>query len=187
MSGNGHADGTGMSIEEYARLPDDGTWTELVRGRLVREPQPNFEHARLQVRLTELLRRHIREAGLELVCVGNLGVILSEEPATVRGPDAAVIRKERLPDPHHAGFLHGAPDLVIEVLSPSNRAADVAEKVSEYLAAGARSVWVVDPRARTVAVHEAVHGATVLGETGALDGGDVVPGLRLPVAALFTE
>lgn len=101
-------------------------------------------------------------------------------PATVRGPDAAVIRRDRLPDPHHAGFFYGAPDLAVEVVSPSNRAAETAEKVSEYLAAGARAVWVVDPRARTVAVHEASRDAAVVSATGVLDGGNVVPGAAPP-------
>jgi Uma2 family endonuclease len=187
MSSNAPASEFGLTIEEYANLPDDDIRTELVRGMVIREPQPAFEHARLQVRVAEILNQHIRRTGLDLVCVGNFGVITSEVPATVRGPDAAVVSKDRLPDLHRAGFLRGAPDLAIEIVSPSNRLKEIAEKVAEYLATGARAAWVVYPKSRTIAVHTSPSGATVLGLADMLDGGDVIPGLLLPVAALFAE
>lgn len=172
-----------IHIDEYARLPDDGTRTELVRGRVVREPQPGYEHGRIQVRIAEILRRHIRERGLEMVCVGNIGVIVSE--ATVRGPDVAVIRSERLPSPRHTGFLDGAPDLAIEIVSPSNTASQIQEKVAEYFSAGSRAVWVVYPERRTIAVHASARAATFLREDDPLTGGEVLPGFRAAVAELF--
>jgi Uma2 family endonuclease len=184
MPSNAPANEPGLTVEVYATLPDDGFRTELVRGRVIREPQPAFEHGRLQARLAELLGQHIREAGLDLVCVGNFGVITSEVPATVRGPDAAVISKDRLPDLHGTGFLRGAPDLAIEIVSPSNRPAEIAEKTAEYLATGARAVWVVYPKSRTIAVHTSTH-ATTLSESDTLDGDGTIPGLRIPVASLF--
>lgn len=96
----------------------------------------------------------------------------------------AVVRRDRLPDPH-AGYLRGAPELVVEVVSPYKKAADIQEKVLEYLGAGARAVWVVYPQTRTVAVHESPAEARFLAEGDVLDGGRAVPGLRVAVAELF--
>src|SRR5688572_22188687 len=84
-----------LTIEEYAQLPDDGWWTELVKGMVVREPQPGNEHGGIQAAVIELLRRHVRDHAPDLKCLGNFGVITDEAGRTVRGPDAAVVRKSR--------------------------------------------------------------------------------------------
>jgi Uma2 family endonuclease len=81
----------------------------------------------------------------------------------------------------------GAPDLAVEVLSPSNRWRDVREKVADLLAAGTRLVWVIDPPRRKVTVYRALLAPHVLGPTDILDGEDVVPGFSLPVSALFSS
>jgi Uma2 family endonuclease len=185
MPRNAAANYIGLTVEEYANLPYDDIRTELVRGRVIREPQPAFEHGRLQARIAALLDDHIQKAGLDLVAVGTFGVITSELPATVRGPDAAVIHRSRLTDLHHAGFLRGAPDLAVEIVSPSNRPAEIADKAAEYLATGARAVWVVYPRSRTVAVHTSTQTTAILCVSDTLDGGYILPGLRLSVALLF--
>lgn len=88
---------------------------------------------------------------------------------------------------HRTGFLRGAPDLAVEVVSPSNRAGDIQEKVREYLGAGGSQVWVVYPRTRSIAVHASPGGARVLGEDDTLHGGDLLPGLSVPVVELFGE
>lgn len=85
------------------------------------------------------------------------------------------------------GFLRIPPDLVVEVISPSNRAKAVREKIAEYFSAGVRQVWVVHPRRRNVAVHASPSEVRVFGEDDELDGGDVVPGFRLPVAEIFED
>jgi Uma2 family endonuclease len=180
------ADDRRISIEEYADLADDGWWTELVRGRVVREPQPSYDHGRVQATIIGALTRHVREHAPDLVCVGNVGVITDELGATVRGPDAAVVHRSRL-DLGRAGFIRGAPDLPIEVVSPSNRAGEIQTKVKEYFAAGARLVWVVYPETRTVAVHESPGTARFLGEHDVLDGGEVLPELSLLVGEIFSD
>lgn len=174
-----------LTIDEYARIPDDGRRTELVCGELLREPQPGFRHGRLQATLLELLGSHVRGHAPHLVCLGNVGVITEEDPGTVRGPDVAVVRRTRADDLHRSGFLRGAPDLAIEIVSPSNRAAEVQAKVREYLLAGASLVWVVYPDTRTVAVHASPTEARFVGEDEVLTGGELLPGLRLAVAELF--
>ena len=86
-----------MSIDEYARMPDDGYRTELVRGHVVREPQPGLRHGDIQLRLGALIVRHIEEHGLPLGCLGPAGFILERDPPTVRGPDLAVLPTSRYP------------------------------------------------------------------------------------------
>lgn len=176
-----------LGVEEYARLPDDGVRTELVRGRLVREPHPGLPHGSIQARLLSLLEQHIRSAGLDLICAGPAGVITAEDPATVRGPDLMVVRRERARDLHRSGFLRGAPDLAVEIISPSNTAGEMHEKVAEYLGSGSEAVWVVYPQRRTVAVHASLREARFYHEGDELPGGDLLPELRLPVAAIFAD
>jgi Uma2 family endonuclease len=174
-----------LTAEEYARLPDDDYVTELVRGQVVREPFPSYLHASLQARLAERLVRHIREHRLQLSCTGPMGFVVERGPDTVRGPDLAVVRMDRVSSADHEGFLEAGPDLAIEIVSPSNTAADIHQKVREYLAAGTRMVWVVYPKTRTVAVHEDVFSASFLTVDDELDGREVVPDFRLRVRAIF--
>ncbi|MDW8214072.1 MAG: Uma2 family endonuclease, partial [Roseiflexaceae bacterium] len=108
-------------------------------------------------------------------------------PDTVRAADVAFIRRERTLNAQDVtGYWPGAPDLVVEVVSPHDLYADVDEKVTDWLDAGARMVVVVNPRKRTVTVYQASAYA-ILHEDDVLDGGEVVPGWRLPVAAIFEE
>ncbi len=116
----------------------------------------------------------------------EIGFVLAVAPDTLLAPDVSYTREDWLPPESARGrFLRLAPDLAVEVLSPTDTAAEIAEKVSLYLEAGTRLVWVVDPRRRTVAVHtpDRVARTLVVGDT--LDGGDVLPGFVLPLAELF--
>jgi Uma2 family endonuclease len=174
-----------MSIDEYARMPDDGYRTELVRGLVVREPQPGYLHGNLQARLAAMLIRHIEQHGFDLVCLGPTGFILERLPPTVRGPDLAIQRKTRVPAPDHAGFVDGAPELVIEIASPSDTRPKIGERIADFLHAGARVVWVLYPGRQTVEVHDASGRTRTLPAADDLDGGDVLPGFQVKVATLF--
>jgi Uma2 family endonuclease len=132
-----------------------------------------------------LLAGHIETHGLDLVCVGPMGFVLEREPDTVRGPDVSLVRASRVPPPHHSGYIDAAPDLVVEILSPSNKRREVQDKVRDYQGAGAGLIWVVDPPKRLVVVHAPGTPARTLAGDDVLDGGDVVPGFRLPLAQLF--
>lgn len=181
-----------LSIEAYERLPqDDGYRDELVRGRLVREPRPGTEHAWLETRIAYALHEFVERRRLGVVLT-EAGYILSVDPPTVRGPDVSFVARDRIPpEGFSKGFWRLAPDLAVEVVSPSNSAAEIQEKVLEYLEAGTRIVWVVQPRTRTVAVHRSrtalddPGAGQVLGEGDGLDGDDVLPGFRLEVGDLF--
>ncbi len=174
-----------LTLQEFERLPDDGYRHELVRGRVVREPLPGAEHSWVARNLNRALDRFVEEHSLGLV-VFDTGFLLSDLPPTVRGPDVAFLSGEHLPsEGPPKGFWTTAPELAVEVLSPSNTAAKINDKVLEYLGAGTRLVWVVDPDTRCVTVYRSRKDVQVLTMEDVLDGADVLPGFRLPLSELF--
>ena len=118
--------------------------------------------------------------------LSDTGFILSRDPPTVRGPDVAVVLRDRVPSPVPAKFFPGPPDLAVEVLSPDDRPGEVAAKVADYLRAGAHAVWVVDPDVRTVTVHTS-RGAATYGRHEILHGAPPLPALALTLETLFAE
>jgi Uma2 family endonuclease len=176
-----------MTIEELEQLPDDEYCYELVNGWLVREPPPGGAHGYIAGEILLALGSHVKRAGLGWTFAAETGFILvAEKPQTVRAPDASFVAKERLPrGPAPKGHVPLAPDLAVEVVSPTNRWTEVAAKVRDYLDAGTRLVWIVDPPLRTVTVHRPGGAWIVRGEDDALDGEDVVPGFRVRVGDLF--
>lgn len=168
-----------LSVEEYARLQESEEYrSELVRGVLVREPRPGAEHARVQVRLAGRVDAHVERKGLGAVFT-DVGVELPGTSRTVRGPDIAFYAAERVPDPLPRGFLETAPDLAVEIVSPSNSASEMVEKVADYLTAGVRLVWVVDPSSRTATVYRSREDIRIVTGDEILDGDEVVPGFRV--------
>ena len=105
--------------------------------------------------------------------------------ATARIPSASGNVWSPPPSGYPAGLWRIAPDLAIEILSPSNRPADVQEKIVDYLEAGVRLIWILDPHARTAAVYQPRRDPFIVREGATLDGSDVLPGLSLPLADLF--
>ena len=134
-----------VTAEELARLPDDGYRYELVEGRLVRMSPVNFDHGRIVMRIGFLLSSHLKQHPVGVVGA-EIGFKLAANPDTVRGPDIAFVRSERVPSPTgRRGFFKGPPDVAIEVLSPDDRTSEVHAKTEEYLAKGVLLVLVVDP------------------------------------------
>ncbi|HEX7049047.1 MAG TPA: Uma2 family endonuclease [Longimicrobiales bacterium] len=176
-----------LTVDEVARLPEeDDARVELVRGRLARERLPGYERGDIGGEILRRLANFVVENGLGRV-VGETGFVLSEDPPTVRASDVAFVAAARIPTGRRpTGSWPGAPDLAVEVRAPSNRRAQIREKVVDYLEAGCRLVWVVDPSTRTVTVYRPDAGTRVVGGNAVLDGEDVVPGFRLAVAELFT-
>jgi Uma2 family endonuclease len=173
-----------LTIEEFERLPDDGWRMELVRGRVVREPPTAFEHGDIAFRIGSVLVSFVDEHGLGKVVGTEVGFVLFDEPPTVRAPDIAFVREDRL-DFDHRHFVPLAPDLAVEILSPSNTMSEIHEKVLDYLDAGARLVWVVDPVSRTITAYRSRHDIRLLTGDEEIDGGDVLPGFRRRVSDLI--
>lgn len=177
-----------VSLEEFQRMPEEDEFqVELVRGRVVREPLPGARHGRLNAELLSRIQSHVRAHDLGIT-LAEAGFILSVDPPTVRGPDIAFIEKERVPaEGVPIGFWRGAPDLAVEIVSPSNRVGEIREKVLEYLGAGTRLVWVVDPATRSVAAYRSREEIRLLTRDDALEGNDVLPGFGLVLSELFAE
>ena len=174
-----------VTAEELARIPDDDRRHELVRGRLIEMSPPGFRHGAIAVSLASLLASHVRSADLGRVVV-EAGFKLTGDPDTVRGPDVAFVRRERLDGSlGPEGFFHGAPDLAVEIASTGGTASELRQKIREYLQAGARLVWVLQPDARTVIVHRPGASPETVGPEDVLDGEDVVPGFSCRVRDLF--
>jgi Uma2 family endonuclease len=173
-----------MTAEELFELPDDHMRHELVEGELRAMSPAGFDHGRLALRIGARILDHVEGHGLGAVLAAETGFVLGRNPDTVRAPDVAFVAADRVPGGAR-GFPELAPDLVVEVVSPFDRASEVAAKAAMWLDAGVRLVWVVDPQARLAAVHHPGGLVTVLREDGALDGEDVLPGFRLPLAPLF--
>ena len=174
-----------LTIEEFERLPDDEWRCELVRGVVVREPPAGFEHGRIANRILYLLTGFVEEHGLGEVLASETGFVLFEEPPTVRAPDAAFVAEGRVPSPAPPGFGRLTPDLAVEVIPPSNTVAEFHAKVMDYLDAGSRLVWVMDPATRSVTVYRSRKEIRLLSGADELDGEDVLPGFRVVLEELF--
>lgn len=177
-----------LTLEEFERLPDDESRTELVRGRLVREPPAGMDHGQLATQLTALISLFVDRHALGEVFTADTGFVLFEEPPTVRAPDVAFVSRDRLPPPEESiGFGRLAPDLAVEIISPSNTAIEILEKAEDYLEAGTRLVWVVEPRRRSVTVYRSRTEIQMLRENEVLEGYDVLPGFSVKVAEIFAR
>jgi Uma2 family endonuclease len=174
-----------MTAEELLAYHAPDKRTELVRGRLVVRETAGYEHGRVAADLLVRIAGHVRANALGVVLAAETGFTLQRRPDTVRAPDVAFIRADRLPPPGIRGFPELAPDLAVEVRSPGDTRPEVAEKVADWLAAGAALVWVVDPIARTVVVHAPGRVPHTLGAEDTLDGGDVLPVFQVRVVELF--
>jgi Uma2 family endonuclease len=177
-----------LTAEDLWKLGEGDTRRELVDGQ-VREMVPvGGAHGRLTMRVSRRLDEHVERHGGGKVLVGDVGFVLRlpHDPERVRAPDVAFVTTAQLPEGRlPEGFLRGAPDLAVEVLSPSDNPVDVQQKVRDYLEAGARLVWVIAPAARTATIYRADGSARLLREGDHLDGEAVLPGLAIPLADLF--
>ena len=161
---------------------------ELVRGVLIPVMTPAGEqHGALAAFLTVELGTFVRANDLGRLYV-EVGYRLFTNPDTVRGPDISFVSRERrATQPRRRGFIHGIPDLAVEIASIDKTMADLAAKAAEYLEAGAALVWVVGPESRQVLVHRRGFPTLTLSESNTLDGGEVLPGFELPISRLFAE
>jgi Uma2 family endonuclease len=176
-----------LTAEELLRLNLPNKRTELVRGVLVVREPAGYVHGDVAMRLGAEIHVFVERHDLGRVFAAETGFTLARKPDTVRAPDVAFISNARLPDPPPRGFAEMAPDLAVEVLSPGDRPGEVLEKVSDWLKAGARQVWVVDPGRASAHVYRADGRESLLGENDSLAGEDVLPGFGYRLDALFRK
>jgi Uma2 family endonuclease len=134
-----------------------------------------------------VVAQFVKQHQLGYTFVAETGFVLSEEPATVRAPDFAYVSRDRAPERWSRHFARFVPDLVAEVVSPSDTFSSVAEKVEDWLKAGVRLVWVIDPATQTVRVYRTGQPTQVLREQDTLSGEDVLPGFACKVSELFAR
>ena len=167
-------------------MPDDGFRHELVRGELRKMPYRGLLEGQVSASITTSLGIHVNANRLGTAFAGGTGFLLESDPDHVRAPCVAYVRRERAESVvDRDDYFPGAPDLAIEVVSPSDLYADVEEKVADLLDAGALAVVVVNPQNRTVKVHRSRTDIVALDESDTLDVGDVVPGWRMSVKDIF--
>lgn len=174
-----------MTADEFARVAGS-TRAELMYGRMVEMAPASYQHGRCVGLIHGFLFQFVYPNQLGALFGAETGFIINAEN-NVRAPDVAFISAERLSrmaEPE--GYLVGAPDLAVEVVSKYDTARMVREKVNEWLAAGTRLVWVVDPKKKTVTVHDGVSNVvSILTIDDTLGGGLVLPGFACPIAKLF--
>jgi len=175
-----------VTAEQLLRMPDDGFRYELIKGELKKMSPAGNKHGYVIMNVSTPLDTYVKRNSLGRVYTAETGFLISSNPDTVRAPDVAFVSQAKLDELGDMdGFLPCAPDLVVEVVSPSDSYAEVEDKVSDWLAAGSRMVVVVYPRKRSAKVYRSAADITVLMENDILDGGDVVPGWSMALKDIF--
>ena len=176
-----------MTAVDLYNMPDHGGRNELVQGEIVPMSPASTMHGDIAMRLGAILWNFSDQHNLGRVFAAETGFILSQNPDTVRALDVAFVAQERIPKESvpETGFWAIVPDLVAEIVSPNDRMTEIQDKVTDYLAAGVRLVWVVDPKTETVIVYRSLKQISVLVADDVLDGADVLPGFQLALKKLF--
>jgi Uma2 family endonuclease len=177
-----------ITAKEYLRMPDDGTPTELVRGRIEVMMLPVPRHGWYCGRVVEILVEHARKHKAGRVVCNDAAIITERDPDTVRGADVAFysykrVAKGKLPK----GYLSAPPEVVVEIRSPSDRMSKLLTKIGEYLAVGVGVVCLLDPDSEMITVFEGDKPPRILRKTDTLDLPAVLPGFRVPVSRFLEE
>lgn len=179
-----------MTADELLMLPSFVAGSdrryELIRGELRTMSPTKPLHGIVSARLTIELGKFVQKHDLGELFGAETGFLVETDPDTVLGTDAAFVSRERLAQVEtFEKFFPFAPDLAVEVLSPSNTVQEIDEKINFYFAAGSRAVWVFNPKRRTVAVYRSPFDVGILSERDTLEGSEVLPQFKLDLAKLF--
>ncbi len=175
-----------LTADDLLRLYSEGVRGELIRGVLHETMASGEEHGEIVTNMVLILGGFVKPRRLGRLVASDVGVRLEWDPDTVREPDLAFVSAEKRPlDVRNTGYLEVVPELVVEIVSPSDRPADVVEKAQMWLSFEARLVWVVYPETRTVGVYRPDAPEVMLGEDDVLDGGAALPGFTCSVRDIF--
>jgi len=176
-----------VTAEELYQMGRDAPY-ELIEGVLKEVPPSSSKSSVIGMRIGSAVFSYVDVQSLGYVTGEGGGYILSHDPATVVAPDVGFYRKDRYPGGvPDSGFYPLPPDLAVEVISPSERKSDIAEKQALYTKAGVPLVWWVDPERKTVTVHRLGQDPEVVEAVGVLDGGDILPGFTLELQTIFRD
>jgi Uma2 family endonuclease len=175
-----------MTAEEFAALPLDGLRAELIQGEMVTMPAAFTDHGETASRLNIIVGHYVLAHRLGKTFAAETGFLIARNPDTVRAPDFAFIQASRVtPQASTASWGQVIPDLVAEVVSSSDRAGEIDQKVRMWLEAGVRLVWVLYPQAHTIFAYTPDAPVRLLRDGDTLDGGAVLPGFTTNVADIF--
>ncbi|MEP6960476.1 MAG: Uma2 family endonuclease [Acidobacteriota bacterium] len=173
-----------ITLDELARMPEDGLRHEIDAGELLVMTRPKLRHGKIQGKIFRLIGNFV-EAGRLGEVVPESGFILGRDPDILRGPDVAFVCHERLKDVSEDGWPELGPDLVVEVVSPSDTARQIDRKVHQYLAAGTLAVWVVYPDTKSVQVFEPGSVVRLVEGDGLLSSPQALAGFEIRVREIF--
>lgn len=172
-----------MTAEQLLENPPDGR-CELVRGEVVVMSPANSEHGWVVMNVSIPIGSYVKEHDLGYVFGAETGFVIHRNPDSVRAPDVAFVRKERVQEKLSPQFFPGPPDLAVEVLSPHDSASAIQEKTEDWLRAGCHEVWLIDPRRKSATRCTLKENALIWHQVEELTT-DVLPGLSLQVKTLF--
>jgi Uma2 family endonuclease len=175
-----------LSAEEFFLLPSpiDGSRQELVRGEIIAKPLAGGLHGATCSKVNRRIGSLVETGPGGTVACNDTGFITERTPDSVRGPDISYWSKERLPEVP-VGYIEVPPDLLVEVLSPSNTSRQIRSKLQEYFAKGVRLVWVIAPEDRTLTIYRTPDEGRLLHETATVTGEEVLPGFSCRVSNLL--
>jgi Uma2 family endonuclease len=177
---------TAEEFSDFVHKPENADrWFELVRGEVIELPPPRKPHGFVCSNVARLVGNYTFERGEFYGTSNDSGVILERDPDTVRGPDVALYNDARTFDELHPKYGEVPPLLAVEVLSPDDKTMKVLQKITDYLRAGVRLVWVVDPETRKVVVNLPDKSPRTVSSEDELTGEGVLPGFRCRVADFF--
>ena len=174
-----------MTVEELAKLPPEQSRGELVQGEFLSMSPAGHSHGSIASNILLFIAGFVREHQLGKTYAAETGFILDRNPDTVRAPDAAFVRAERLASQPATGFFDGAPDLAVEIIPPSETVDDVESKVIDYLEAGTGLIWLIYPRTQTVTVYRSLTDIEILTIEDKLDGGKLLSGFSVSLKEIF--
>ena len=175
-----------ITAEAFAVLPLDGLRAELIRGEIVTMPAAFTDHGETASRLNIIIGHFVLTHNLGKTFAAETGFLIARNPDTVRAPDFAFIQASRVTFNASApSWGQVMPDLVAEVVSSSDRANEIDQKVHMWLDAGVRFVWVLYPQTRTILAHTPDAPIRILKDGDMLDGGEVLPGFAVGVETVF--
>lgn len=174
-----------LTLEEFSLLPRDGQRHEMNEGKLVTMPPVKSLHTLVAHRILKALLQFVTERA-HAQALFEAGYVLSYSPLTIRQPDLSVLSESRILATSPDSYFEGAPELAIEVVSPSDSAEDLELKAEQYLRYGGKEVWIVFPKTKTVHVYRAANSAQILSEFDTLDSA-ALPGFSIKAANLFPQ
>ena len=176
---------TAVTGEQLLEMDGMGR-VELVKGEIIELMPTGYKHGFIEALIAFFLMSYIREHKLGHLLIGEAGIYTRRNPDTVRGVDIAFVSNERMSQTQSTGFLDVAPELIVEIMSPSDRWIDIQEKLAEYFNIGVELVWLVDPQLEQIHVYRSLDEVSRLTAEDELSAAELLPGFSVPLSEIFS-